>query len=179
MKKTLYIDTHSTLEFQIAFYDLESLQTKTGKDPSIEMIEAIRTLCKLDFEQIIINKGPGSLTGLRIGSSFAQGISLAKNIPVYALSIWDMVFAEHPECEVFFFTGTKKWIKKTAQNEQILEQNELSSTKKWTSNKPNLLQNLPKENYIPFLQHIDLMHKHRSLASTNISLLYPINLFKI
>ena len=35
-----------------------------------------------DIKKIVVTKGPGSFNGIRIGSSFAYGISIALNIPV-------------------------------------------------------------------------------------------------
>ena len=39
-----------------------------------------------DLDSLIISKGPGNFTGLRIGFGIAQGIAFAKDLPVYAVS---------------------------------------------------------------------------------------------
>lgn len=42
-----------------------------------------------DMEYIVVNKGPGSFTGLRIGMSFALGFSYGHEIPVIAISSFE------------------------------------------------------------------------------------------
>ena len=44
---------------------------------------------ELDF--IAINIGPGSFTGIRIGVSFAKGLSFAKNIPLIPINGFDII----------------------------------------------------------------------------------------
>lgn len=39
-----------------------------------------------DIQGIVLGKGPGSFTGLRIGFAMAQGVALHRKIPVYPLS---------------------------------------------------------------------------------------------
>ncbi len=39
-----------------------------------------------DLDGIVVSKGPGSYTGLRIGTSTAKGLSYALRIPMYAIS---------------------------------------------------------------------------------------------
>ncbi len=61
------------------------------KDPSVNLLSDIDTLLKSlkleinDVDLIIVSKGPGSFTGLRIGLSVAKGLSLALNIPVVSV----------------------------------------------------------------------------------------------
>lgn len=52
-------------------------------------IEHLVTLCGLSFvniEAIAVSKGPGSYTGLRIGTSTAKGLCYALNIPLIAVN---------------------------------------------------------------------------------------------
>ena len=44
-----------------------------------------------DLDFIIINIGPGSFTGLRIGVSFVKGLSLSNNIPVVPINSFDII----------------------------------------------------------------------------------------
>jgi len=43
------------------------------------------------LDGIIISKGPGSFTGLRIGLATAKGLALANNIPLAAISVFEAV----------------------------------------------------------------------------------------
>lgn len=178
--KTLFIDTHASKTFTIGFANKNETEENflylKGEDAAIEMIEKIEQLSKNEIEQIIINKGPGSLTGLRIGSSFAQGIALAKNIPILAISLFDLLLEEYPNTDIFFYTGTKKWIHKTEQEEKIIETDFKITKKYWLSNKPELL-NLDPAKQQNFEECIKLMYKHQHLATENINLIYPVNIF--
>ena len=44
-----------------------------------------------DLDFIIINIGPGSFTGLRIGLSFAKGLSLSNNIPLIPVNSFQVI----------------------------------------------------------------------------------------
>jgi tRNA threonylcarbamoyladenosine biosynthesis protein TsaB len=54
-----------------------------------EMIEALLQKANVDFKQlerVVVGRGPGSYTGLRIGVSCAKGVSYALGIPFYSIS---------------------------------------------------------------------------------------------
>jgi|GEM_PF-4261506 len=111
----------------------------SGTDPSVEFFDKLEILLRnfyhKNFNEILhsrqgilakiagicIVKGPGSLTGLRIGSSIALGLSMGLKIAITAVSIWDLLLKKHPKSHVFFYTGTKKWMYKTGQNSGVYE----------------------------------------------------------
>lgn len=175
--RTLFIDTHNTRSFSVAFDSEAQFSFLSGNDAASELIHSIDSLSSNSIEKIVIITGPGSLTGLRIGSSFAQGIALAKNIQVLGISVWDLLLTEFPLADIFFFTGTKKWIKKNSKEEIIIERDFHSEAPYWISNNPSLLNDLDITKNVPFPSCIELMYKHVHKASDNIDLLYPINLF--
>ena len=62
---------------------------KTHSQPLLPMVDEMVKITGYDIKEldaIAISKGPGSFTGLRIGSATAKGLSQALNIPVVAVS---------------------------------------------------------------------------------------------
>ena len=58
---------------------------KTHSQTLLPMLEELSRMTELDLktvDAIAITKGPGSFTGLRIGSATAKGLGLALNIPI-------------------------------------------------------------------------------------------------
>ncbi|MEM9737601.1 MAG: tRNA (adenosine(37)-N6)-threonylcarbamoyltransferase complex dimerization subunit type 1 TsaB [Bacteroidota bacterium] len=54
-----------------------------------KMVQSVLTVCNITLEQVAavaIGEGPGSYTGMRIGSSFAKGICYSRNIPLIAIN---------------------------------------------------------------------------------------------
>ena len=70
------------------------------------MTEKILTTLSLEFsdlDAIAISMGPGSFTGLRVGLSYAKGLSLALDIPIIPISTFDLLLIpniKHIEDEV-------------------------------------------------------------------------------
>lgn len=61
---------------------------KTHSQTLLPMLDEIRNMIELDFDKvdgIAVAAGPGSFTGLRIGSATAKGLSLAAEIPIVAV----------------------------------------------------------------------------------------------
>ena len=54
--------------------------------PMVDEMMKITGFNKKELDAIAISKGPGSFTGLRIGSATAKGLSQALNIPVVSIS---------------------------------------------------------------------------------------------
>ena len=62
---------------------------KTHSQTLLPMVDEMVKITGYDIKEldaIAISKGPGSFTGLRIGSATAKGLSQALNIPVVAVS---------------------------------------------------------------------------------------------
>ena len=67
----------------IAEYNVQ--YKKTHSQTLLPMLDELKKMVELDLESvdaIAISKGPGSFTGLRIGSATAKGLSQALNIPI-------------------------------------------------------------------------------------------------
>lgn len=58
-----------------------------------------------DISAIGIVVGPGSFTGIRIGIAYAKGLSLGLNIPVVAISAFDLYLAAAPDAFVAIDSG--------------------------------------------------------------------------
>lgn len=226
----LFIDTHCSKNFALGFADnnLHFFEKLEGADPSIEMIQNIEKIIanflekharnlqndksesNWDFEnykknisKIILITGPGSLTGLRIGSAFALGIAMGLNISIQSLTIWDLLleFATQESennkiadtAEIFFYTGTKKWLHRCAGNEEkileieeiaemnarnAIELHEKNQCRKWISNNPEKLAHVKDMSQnIAYPNIIELMHKYAHLATDDLNLIYNITLF--
>nr|MCR5357009.1 tRNA (adenosine(37)-N6)-threonylcarbamoyltransferase complex dimerization subunit type 1 TsaB [Lachnospiraceae bacterium] len=62
---------------------------KTHSQTLVPMLDEIKSMTELDLDSIdaiAVAKGPGSFTGLRIGSATAKGLGLALNKPIVAVS---------------------------------------------------------------------------------------------
>ena len=75
---------------------INSFLGNVGNSHSEQIISEINNLFssvqlnKKDLSLIIYNKGPGSFTGLRIGLSVAIGIATGLNIPLVAISSFEI-----------------------------------------------------------------------------------------
>lgn len=78
---------------------------KTHSQTLVPMLDEISKMTELDLasvDAIAISKGPGSFTGLRIGSSTAKGLGLALNIPIVEIPTTDAL--------AYNFFGTDKLV---------------------------------------------------------------------
>ncbi len=65
---------------------------KTHSQTLLPMLDELKRMVELDLstvDAIAISKGPGSFTGLRIGSATAKGLGLAMNVPLVEIPTLD------------------------------------------------------------------------------------------
>ena len=65
---------------------------RTHSETLLPMLDALRSECDLDLssvDAIAVSGGPGSFTGLRIGSSTAKGLALALDVPIVSVPTVD------------------------------------------------------------------------------------------
>ena len=75
-------DDHLVAEYSVNY-------KKTHSQTLVPMLDEVSKMTELDLQTvdaIAISKGPGSFTGLRIGSATAKGLGLALNIPIVEIS---------------------------------------------------------------------------------------------
>lgn len=93
--KLLHIDTANQplsvsvtdgIEVLAEFNSAKKINHSTTLMPNIEMVMNYAGLEMKDLEGIVVSKGPGSYTGLRIGVATAKTLSYTLNIPVYSVS---------------------------------------------------------------------------------------------
>lgn len=83
----LYIDT-SDSQKTIVGLDQEKIEKPTSKDKSQQVLGLIHETLKKkhisihSIDEIAVNLGPGSFTGLKVGVSIANILGWALNIPV-------------------------------------------------------------------------------------------------
>ncbi len=61
--------------------------------PLVDEIMATLRADKQDLHAVVVSAGPGSYTGLRIGSSFAKGLAHGLSVPLIAISSLDLLVA--------------------------------------------------------------------------------------
>ena len=96
--KIIAIDS-SGLVASVAILDDENLiaeytinYKKTHSETLLPMLDEIKSMTNLDLseiEAIAVAKGPGSFTGLRIGSATAKGLAYSLNVPVVSMPTVD------------------------------------------------------------------------------------------
>lgn len=111
----------------IAEYDIQ--YKKTHSQTLLPMLQEIRSMIDLDMgtvDAVALAAGPGSFTGLRIGSATAKGLGLALNIPIVEIPTleglaYNMYGAADYICPMMdarrgqVYTGIYEFIKKKAK----------------------------------------------------------------
>lgn len=92
---SLFIDTHNDVMI-IALYndgvlktikELESNQSHSNNlIPAIKEVLDSNKICSSDINELIVDNGPGSFTGVRIGVTVAKTFAYALNIPIKMIS---------------------------------------------------------------------------------------------
>ncbi len=96
----LHIDTSSNQEIVVSL-EIDgkkyTAQEKIGREKAQVVLPMVDELCKKhkvvlkDIDEIKVNTGPGSFTGLRVGISIANAFSYALKIPVNGKKIRELV----------------------------------------------------------------------------------------
>lgn len=112
---TLTLDTsHKYLVIGLFDEDRElgSISKYCPKRQSEEIITSIDSICKnanvkpMDIDQVVITKGPGSYTGVRIAMTVAKVFTALRNIPLYTLSTLDLYSTQN--CSVLMDARGKR-----------------------------------------------------------------------
>ena len=88
----------------------ESINSNTPLSHSSELAVNVKKIVNKydinisDLDGIAINIGPGSFTGLRIGVSFAKGLSLSCNVPLIAVNAFDILKTKIKSTNETFFS---------------------------------------------------------------------------
>ena len=104
--RTLVLDTSTNLLY-ISFvendkiiYEVKSIGLNNHSDYLLDLIEKglkENNLQVKDFDRIILGKGPGAYTGLRVSMSVAKMFAWTLNIPLYTISSLDLLTSGYKE----------------------------------------------------------------------------------
>ncbi len=87
----------------ICFFDGKTFHIKTEETKNLHREALPKMLAQIMVEQnftiqnigaIVVNHGPGTFTGIRIGIAFALGLSISNNIPLYGISTMEGVLTQ-------------------------------------------------------------------------------------
>lgn len=101
--KKLIIDSSSNIETKVGL-DIDGkiiLKIKNGKIKSQIVLRLIDRILKENkvklnqIEEIEVNEGPGSFTGLRVGVAIANGLSFSLKIPVNGKKVGEFAIARY------------------------------------------------------------------------------------
>lgn len=84
MKKILIIDTSDSKKTTVKLDNIEVSETIKSEN-ILSLIDKLLKKCHTNLNElsgIQVNEGPGSYTGLRVGISVANALSIILNIPV-------------------------------------------------------------------------------------------------
>lgn len=119
--RTLILDTSTNLLY-ISFiddnkiiYEVKSMGLNNHSDYLLDLIKkglVENNLQVKDFDRIILGKGPGAYTGLRVSMSVAKMFSWTLNIPLYTISSLDLLTSGYQEDALYLvkFKAKKGYI---------------------------------------------------------------------
>ena len=119
--KTLILDTSTNLlyisfvEDNKVIYEVKSMGLNNHSDHLLDLIKKgldENNLQVKDFDRIILGKGPGAYTGLRVSMSVAKMFSWTLNIPLYTISSLDLLTSGYEEDALYLikFKAKKGYI---------------------------------------------------------------------
>jgi tRNA threonylcarbamoyladenosine biosynthesis protein TsaB len=73
---------------EIAFQETSSERNQAGLLP--QLVKDV--IGNSEIDQILVNIGPGSFTGIRVGLAFAKGISLGLNLPLKGIDSFTAIY---------------------------------------------------------------------------------------
>jgi tRNA threonylcarbamoyladenosine biosynthesis protein TsaB len=109
MALILALDNSHQNILSLALYEntscLSHVQIKTTfqNSSTAQMVDRTEELLKSakhaiqDVTTYIVNRGPGSFTGLRSSMAFAQGLALSSGAPLYGISAFEALQADHTQ----------------------------------------------------------------------------------
>lgn len=103
MTSILAIDTASE-RFAVAWLDTTTAEPRVvegegAREHSRQLLEAIREVAAQDMANlsaVIVTTGPGSYAGLRVGIATAEGLALARSVPIYGVGTLEAASAAGP-----------------------------------------------------------------------------------
>ena len=184
---TLAINT-ATLDTEIALIDLKAKKILAEKSWKSESNEAETLLPKIlellaknkltfkDLQKIIVIKGPGSFTGLRVGITIANMIAHLLKIPIEGVETLTFIersfpskITERKDATLIFFAGKKEiYTKKPNQTKPELVKLEEAKTLKNLYGELRPDQDLPHESKRTTLGETILNLKPKDLLAEKI-----------
>lgn len=104
--RTMILDTSTNLlyicfiEDNKIIYEIKTIGLNNHSDHLLKLIEeglSKNNLQVKDFDKIILGKGPGAYTGLRVSMAVAKMFAWTLNIPLYIISSLDLLTSGYKE----------------------------------------------------------------------------------
>lgn len=98
--------------------------------PKIDRLIATMKLKPTKLKGVVVNLGPGSFTGLRVGATIANGIGYGLGVPVLGLTEFDLLKTTEPSANIIIMPTTKTdlFVQRSAQPPRLIPRSDLA---KW------------------------------------------------